>query len=122
LVKIRQRGEESFGFELNGVTRTPGDHCVDNVESDSPADRAGVRVQDKVTHVNGTCVENYTINSLIDLLDYETNLNENKLNLILVRKISEEEQLVRSDSGQSFQKNGNKRSNFVCLSLFHVHT
>jgi predicted metalloprotease with PDZ domain len=107
LVKNRTRGDKSFGFELKGHSNSPGDHFVDVVEANSPAERAGLRHMDKITHVNGTQAEKYTINSLFDLLEYETNLNENKLNLIVSRAFGQDQ--MNEAKADTFQNVSTKR-------------
>lgn len=96
LVKIRSKREKSFGFELKGDSSDKGEHYVDNVEEDSPAGRVGLEKNDKIIKVNGIEVTHMNTNNLIDLLEYETELNDNKLNLVICREITDSQISKRS--------------------------
>ena len=104
LVKNRTRKENSFGFELQGDSKWSSQHLIEKVEPNSPADRAGLKCLDKITHVNGILCESYSINNLIDLLEYETDLNENKLSLFVKRSLIKENKVST--------RNNHKRSKY----------
>lgn len=89
LVKIRSKREKSFGFELQGNTNDKGEHFIDSVDEDSPAGRVGLQKYDKILKVNGIDVTHMNTNNLIDLLEYETELNENKLNILICREVTD---------------------------------
>ncbi|CAF0865248.1 unnamed protein product [Brachionus calyciflorus] len=109
LVKIRSRREKSFGFEVQGNADQIGEHYIDSVQDDSPAGRVGLQKFDKILKVNGIDVTNLNANSLIDLLEYETDLNENKLNLTLSRPIDPNDSNDSSSSKRSLDsKDANK--------------
>ncbi|RNA18989.1 hypothetical protein BpHYR1_038870 [Brachionus plicatilis] len=86
LVKIRSKREKSFGFELQGNSNAKGEHYIGSVDEDSPAGRVGLEKNDIIIKVNGNDVTHMNTNNLIDLLEYETDLNDNKLNLVICRE------------------------------------
>jgi C-terminal processing protease CtpA/Prc len=98
LVKNLMKKEQSFGFELKGDAKKHGDHYVESVEANSAAGRALMKPNDKIISVNGVNVENYNINSLFDLLEYETELNDIKLNLVVLRNVPYNGETIESSS------------------------
>lgn len=77
--------EKSFGFQLSGNQNEKGNHYVSHVETNSPSYKANLKCLDKIIKINGVDVKDYSINSLIDYLDYEMSLNEYKLVLTIER-------------------------------------
>lgn len=101
LVKNRLKKEISFGFRLQGDPQIPGEHYIDSIASESPSDRVGLRINDKIIKVNGINVENLNINNLFNLIEHETKLNDLKLNLVIIRKQTEEDNPLKRPIGKS---------------------
>jgi len=51
----KRQGFDGYGFVLRSKKKHVG-HYIDAIEDSSPAQRAGVRVGDRVISVNGRCV------------------------------------------------------------------
>ena len=83
---IKQPDEESFGFELKGAELKRGENFVDNVNVNSPAYRANLLVGDRVIKVNSYRVSQMNISELFSLLEYETGLNSQTLDLVVSRQ------------------------------------
>ena len=84
-ISIRKSSEESFGFEVKGEEKRRGENCVDNVVADSAAYRANLLVGDRIVSVNGYRVNNMNINELFSLLEYESEIDPKRLDLVVFR-------------------------------------
>jgi hypothetical protein len=85
LIKDKLRNEKTFGFQLKGMPNLKSCHYIDTIEPNSPAHRARLERYDKIIQVNGIDVEQFEINELIKQIQFESSLNEHKLNLVVVR-------------------------------------
>jgi hypothetical protein len=85
LIKDKLRNEKTFGFQLKGMPNLKSCHYIDTIEVDSPAHRARLERYDKIVQVNGVNVQEFSINELIKQIQFESSLNEHKLNLVVVR-------------------------------------
>jgi len=85
LIKDKSRQEKTFGFQLKGMPNVKACHYIDTIEMNSPAHRARLERYDKIVQVNGVNVQEFEINELIKQIQFESSLNEHKLNLVVVR-------------------------------------
>jgi C-terminal processing protease CtpA/Prc len=85
LTTDKRKKETSFGFQIKGDCKIKGKNIIDEISPQSPASRAGLRINDKIIQINGISVENLTINSLIEQMSHEVKLNPFKLKLKIVR-------------------------------------
>lgn len=115
LVKNRSKKEKSFGFQLKGESSKNGEHYIDLIEPNTPSERVGLKKLDKILKVNGISVEKLNINNLFDLLEYETSLNDFKLNLVVRRKciIKENTEVDLNTSKRSLGKNHPRTINYI---------
>jgi hypothetical protein len=99
----RSAPSDSFGFEVNGKKNVPGDHKISHININSIAQSCGLKVNEKIKLINGVCVDNMTIDQLIDCIQAQTAINPLKIELY-VTQVSDSDKLTVDNRNSLLRK------------------
>ena len=83
----RSDSYDGLGISVSANSQTRSNHYIREVERGSPADRAGLRVNDRIISINGTNVENVDFDDVLILL--KQGLDNDNLQLSVLHELDQ---------------------------------
>lgn len=82
---VMKRGEGGYGFNLHGERNVQAGQTISAVDNDSEAQKAGLRVGDKVVEVNGANVEKMSHSDVVKRIK----MNQSEVSMLVIDHITE---------------------------------